>query len=288
MQNKKISFIFFGTSEFSVFVLDELKKLGLVPNLVITTPDKPKGRKLIITPSEVKIWADNNRIEILQPEKLDTIFAEKLKAIKSDFYLVASYGKIIPEIILDIHPHKTLNIHPSLLPKLRGASPIQSAILKEKETGVTIIELDKEMDHGPIVAQEKVNILEWPPRKDALEKILAQTGGKLLASILPKWLSRKIKSKPQNHNEATYTKKIEKTDGLIDLNNDPYENYKKIRSFYGWPGTYFFLEKNGKKIRTIIKNASFKDGKLEIKCVLPEGKKEMDWGSFSKKFLDSN
>ncbi|NQV88434.1 MAG: methionyl-tRNA formyltransferase [Parcubacteria group bacterium] len=226
------------------------------------------------------MWAEKNKIETLQPEKLDSIFVDKLKSAKSDFFLVASYGKIIPEIVLSIHPHKTLNIHPSLLPKLRGASPIQFAILQEKETGVTIMEIDKEMDHGPIVAQEKVGITEWPPRRDVLEKTLAISGSKLLANILPKWLSGEIKPKPQNHEEATYTKKIEKTDGLVDLSDDPYENYKKIQSFYGWPGTYFFVKKDGKEIRVIIKDAIFKDGKLEIKRVLPEGKKETDWVSF--------
>jgi methionyl-tRNA formyltransferase len=280
-------FVFFGTSKFAVYVLEELGKAGFMPSLVVTQPDKPQGRNLVPTPTPVKVWAMENNISCLEPTKLDTAFASKLKASKYSLFIVASYGKIIPEYILDIPTHKTLNVHPSMLPKLRGASPLQSAILIEEKTGVSIMRLDVEMDHGPIIAQKEVVISPWPPRVDYLEEKMAREGGKLLATILPDWTLGKLPEASQDHSQATYTKKIEKEEGLIDLHADPYENYKKIQAYYGWPGTYFFELYKGKKIRVIIKEAKFSDQKLEITRVIPEGKKEMNYVDFKKWILAS-
>ena len=160
----KATFAFFGTDEFSVVVLNTLKNLGFVPSFIITTPDQPKGRKMILTPPPVKVWAEENKIKIIQPTSLKNIDEQSRHALDglNDqglplIFLVASYGKIIPKNILDIPTHGTLNIHPSLLPKYRGASPLETAILSgDTETGVTIIKLDEEMDHGPILIQESL------------------------------------------------------------------------------------------------------------------------------------
>lgn len=272
---------FFGSSRFSVTALDQLKEHGILPSLIITSEDKPRGRNLVITPPEPKVWAQENDIEFFQPKSLkDASVEEKLKQADCDVFVVASYGKIIPLKILEIPKYKTLNIHPSLLPKLRGASPIQSAILGENETGVTIIRLDEQMDHGPIIAQKKIDIPNWPPKASELEEILAKEGANLLADILIKWTSGEVKEIPQDHEKATFTKKIEKEDGLLDLNESPELNFRKIQAFENWPTAYFFAEKNGKKIRIIVKDAEFKDGELKIKRVTPEGKKEMDYGVF--------
>ena len=272
---------FFGSSNFSVIVLEKLKQAGILPSLIITTEDKPKGRKLIITPPETKVWAEKNNVEVFQPSKLrEESVAQKLKEIDWDIFVVASYGKIIPAGILEIPKHKTLNIHPSLLPRLRGASPIQTAILEENETGVTIIMLDEQMDHGPILAQKKIEIENWPPKENDLEKVLAEEGAELLTKVLPKWISGEIKEIPQDETKATFTKKVEKNDGLIDINGDPILNYKKIQAYSGWPNAFFFTEKAGKNTRVIIKSAELKDGKLLIKKVVPEGKKEMDYEAF--------
>src|SRR3989338_2383720 len=116
-ETKSVNFAFLGTDEFSVNVLETLKEKGLIPSLVISTPDKPKGRKLLLTPPEVKIWALQNKINYIQPPKLDSSSAEKIKALDLDFSLVASYGKIIPEKLFDLPKYKTLNIHPSILPE---------------------------------------------------------------------------------------------------------------------------------------------------------------------------
>lgn len=285
----KSNFIFFGTSRFSVLVLEELKAAGFLPTLVVTVPDKPKGRKLILTPPETKVWAEQNNIPYIQPQSLreekNPGVVEKIKAYspdRLDFAVVASYGKIIPQNVLDIPNLGMLNVHPSLLPKLRGASPLQSAILTENETGVTIMRLDADMDHGPIVAQEKLTIADWPPYESDLETLAGHNGGKLLAEKLPDWLAGKIVEKEQNHDKATFCKKIEKEDGLLNLDDPAETNLRKIRAYHIWPSAYFFTERNGTKIRVIVKRASILDGKLILERVVPEGKKEMDYSAFQK------
>lgn len=280
IENIKIAF--FGTPQVAVYVLDELKKSGLTPDLIITAPDKPAGRKLILTPPPAKVWGEENFVSTFQPETLRD--DEVIKTIKDegpwDLFIVAAYGNILSKEILELPKHGTLNMHPSLLPKLRGASPIQTAILTEEETGASIMLLDEEMDHGPIVAQEKVSIPNWPPKASELEETLARKGGQMIAEVAPKWIAGEIEAKEQDHSKATYTKKITKEDGLIDLSGDPETNYRKIQAFNIWPRAYFFTERNGKKIRVIVTEASFDKGELVINKIIPEGKKEMLYADF--------
>ncbi|MBU3968848.1 methionyl-tRNA formyltransferase [Patescibacteria group bacterium] len=294
---KNLKIVFWGTSSFSVVVLEELKKGGVMPSLIVTAPDKPKGRKLLMTPPEVKVWADQNNIDCIQPEKLDHSVVKNLEAnleaelpsglgssaSKWDLFIVASYGKIIPKNIFDLPKYGTLNIHPSLLPKLRGASPIKTAILEdEKNTGVTIMLIDEEMDHGPIVVSKKTEIGNWPPKSLELEKKLAKEGAGLLVDVIPRWTNGEIEIQEQNHKSATYSKKIKKEDALIDFKDDPYLNYRKIQAFDDNPRAYFFVEKAGKKIRVIITDAKFENGELKILRIVPEGKKEMSYEEFQK------
>lgn len=278
----KISWVFFGTDRFSTIVLDELKNSNLVPKLIITTEDKPKGRKLLITPPDVKMWAEKNNIPYYQPKTLkDDSFYETLKKESGDcdLFIVASYGKIIPDKILNIPKHKTLNVHPSLLPKLRGPSPIMSSILSEEETGVSIMRLDAEMDHGPILAQEKISV-EWPPYSDELENICAKTGAILLSKIIPGWISGDIKEIEQDHKSATYCKKIEKKDAELDLNDTPEKNLRKIRAFNIWPIAYFFETNKDRKIRILVTRAKIENENLLIEKIIPEGKKEMLYSDY--------
>ena len=282
INNKKIKIVFFGTPELAVSVLEELNRAGFTPDIIITAPDRPKGRGLELSPPPVKVWAQKNNIPILQPEKLDTNFIYKLKAKSYQLFIVAAYGKIIPKEILELPTHGTLNVHPSLLPEFRGSSPIESAILSGKEkTGVSIMVLDEKMDHGPILEQEEVPVGDVAG-KNELSETLFRMGGQMLSEIIPKWVSGKIKAAPQDESRATYTKKISKEDGLIDLAGDPISNFRKIRAYEGWPGTYFFTERNNKKTRVVIKDAELKNGALVIKKVVPEGKKEMDYEVFAK------
>ncbi|HUO50532.1 MAG TPA: methionyl-tRNA formyltransferase [Candidatus Paceibacterota bacterium] len=251
MRTSNIRFAFFGMPPLAAGVLSELSIYGYEPILTVSTAE-------------------------FSPR-----FMEELATQECDVFIVASFGKILPKQFLDIPKKGVLNVHPSLLPRLRGASPIRSAILNdEKETGVTIMLLDEEMDHGPIIAQKKIAVSPWPPRGRELDDLLAHEGGKLLAQILPLWVSGEIEARPQNHDIATYCKKFAKEDGLLDLSDDPYKNLLKIRAFDGWPGTYAFFERAGKKLRVQILDAHLEDGVLSIDRVKPEGKNEMPYADF--------
>ena len=190
-----------------------------------------------------------------------------------DIFIVVAYGKIFPEWLINLPKLGTLNIHYSLLPKYRGAAPVQAAILNgEKYTGVTIQKMVKELDAGPILSQEKVAINPDEKTPKLLEK-LAKIGGELLAKILPDYIGGKIKPTEQDHAKTTISSKIKKEDGLINLNDDPIKNYNKFRAFYEWPRTFFF--KDGK--RFIVADAELKDGKFAVKKVISEGGKKTDY-----------
>lgn len=277
---KEIKFVFWGTDEFSTTVLNQLKKFGFKPSLIITAPDRKSGRGQKLQSPPVKIWAEENKIEILQPEKFDDNFIKILKENDWDVFALASYGKIVPSEILALPKKGTLNVHPSLLPLYRGASPIESAILDDnKNTGVTIMLMDAQMDHGPIINQEFVSFTEWPTKPE-IENKLAEIGGQLLAESMLPWINDEIEAQEQAHDMATFTSKIKKEDGLIDLGEDPRKNFLKIQAYQPWPGAYFFTEKGDKKIRVKITKASFANNNLKIERVIPEGKSEMDYQSF--------
>jgi methionyl-tRNA formyltransferase len=289
-QNPPLKYIFFGSSEMSTYVLDELIKAGLTPSAVVTTSDKPQGRKLVLTPNIVKTFATERGIQVYDFAKLDQAAVDSLKNECADVFIVASYGKIIPEAVLSIPPYKTLNVHPSLLPKYRGASPLQSAMLDDaKDTGVTIMRIDAQMDHGPIVAQKNIHLDEWPPY-NMFEEMMAREGGRMLVELLPEWIAGRISETEQDHGAATYSTKFTKEDGEIPFKNgwvvgDEYALFRKIQAFSNWPQTFFFIEREGKKLRIKISAVSFADRKLQIEKVIPEGGREMDWESFARGYL---
>lgn len=265
-------FCFFGTDDFAVQILEGLKAAGVKPLFVVATPDKPQGRHLTLTPPPVKVWAEVNKITCLQPDKLkDFILPECEVAI------VASYGKILPPSLLTQPKQGFVNIHPSLLPKYRGATPLQSAILStDTETGVTLMEVDAEMDHGNIIAEESLPLTEQTFLE--LREQTAKIGVELILNYLPKWLSGELKSVPQDHSKATFTKKIEKQDGELKDDDSPETNWRKIRAYTPWPGAFFFQD--GKRV--IIKKARLENGELIIERVVPEGKNEMDYSTFTQ------
>ena len=283
----EIKYIYFGSSRFSVIVLDELKKIGMIPNIIVTTPAKPRGRKLLIVPNEVEEWAKINHIQYFSPSKFDTAFIEELTSCTQNndvgVFIVASYGKIIPKKIIDIPKHGILNIHPSLLPKYRGPSPLQTAMLEDaKSSGITIMKIDEEMDHGSIISQKIVNIDEWPTYEE-YEELMARVGANLVAEVLPSWISGSIGAKEQDHANASYTKKIQKDDAsahadILNLDSisseDQYTIFRKIQAYHGWPQVFFLAERKGQRIRVKITSANFIDGKLAILKVIPEGSKE--------------
>jgi methionyl-tRNA formyltransferase len=292
VNNNKLKFAFFGTPDVASETLEIIKKNGFLPLLIITSPDAKKGRGLLMQASPAAIFAEQNNISCLKPEKLEKIdWGNVFTTI--DFFLVVAYGKIIPEDILNIPKFGSINIHYSLLPKYRGASPVESAILNgDKETGVTIQKMKFKMDSGPIIAQEKVEI--FPNEKASELRIrLIKIGGELLVKILktPSFLPL-IKGEvlravgvEQDESQATFCKKIKKEDGLIDLNDKAEKNYNKFRAYATWPRTFFF--KNQKRIiitDAVLENNPFDKAQGKqfiIKKVLPEGKKEIKWEEFN-------
>ncbi len=282
MNNRSTSFVFFGSDEFSVAVLEELKTAGYLPKIIVTAPSRAKGRGTIMTAPPAKQWGQLNNIEIIQPEKLDSDFIQKLKAKSYQLFIVASYGKIIPKEILNIPSKGTLNVHPSLLPKYRGPSPIEFQILNdEQEVGVSIMLLDEKMDHGPILAQTYYDTEHNEQMKTSeLTLELARRGGALLAKTIPDWLDGKITPKEQNHDKATFTKKITKEDGLISLEDNSYQNYLKYLAYDIWPGVYFFVDKKGAQTRVKIKEAQYENGEFHVLSVVPESGHEMDYNDF--------
>jgi len=284
MTNSKINFIYFGGEPLGVPVLEELKVAGLLPSLVVCSPDRPVGRKQELTPPPTKVWAQAHNIPTWQPESYkgdDAKIAtqEKLTAINADVFVVVAYNFILPQWLLDVPAHGVVNVHPSMLPLLRGASPIRTAIKDDlrEAIGVTIMQMDAQMDHGQILDQMPLPIVDenWPQTGPSLDLALARLGGAMLAEILPEYVAGDIFPQEQEHNQATYCGRFTKDDSEIELNprklptsNKAYQAWLKINAFDGIGGTFF--RHNEKRIK--IKEAEFSMGKLRLVTVIPEGK----------------
>lgn len=282
----KIKFAFWGTPDVASQTLEILKENGYLPSLVVTSPDKRAGRNLKMTPSAVSIWAEENKIKCLKPEKLDDDFLNKIFSLTEekeiDIYIVVAYGKILPEKLIKYPKLKSINIHYSLLPKYRGASPLESAILSgDAETGVTIQEIEYKLDSGPILDSKKIDLGIDKTKKELKDELIKE-GSSLLLEVLQKLKDGRIERKYQDESKATFCKKIKKEDGLIDINGNSLENWNKYRAFLGWPGIYFFAFKKDKKIRLKVTKASLQNGNFIIEKVIPENKKEISYIDFLK------
>ena len=278
-------FAFFGTPRFAEIVLEELITQGLIPSAVICNPDRPVGRKKIITPPPTKLLAQKHNIEILQPESLTNY---KLPVTDYDFFVIAAYGKIIPKEILNTPKFGTLGIHPSLLPKHRGASPIQTAILDgDEETGVTLFLVDEKVDHGKTIAQNTITIINNDTYL-SLEDKLAKLGAELLIKTLPDYINGKILPKEQDDGEATFTKKFETQDGFVSLDvleaalqgEKAFWIHKKICALNPEPGAWTLRQAQGKLSkknsdkpqRMKLLESEFKGDRLVLKKIQIEGK----------------
>lgn len=284
---------FFGTDHFSVGVLEQLAAAGILPSLVVCAPDRPAGRHMEMKEPEAKAWAKARGIEVMQPEKLDAGFAAALEERGRgnggwDAFAVASYGKIIPQAVLDVPAKGCLNVHPSPLPRHRGATPIEAAMLAdEKDTGVSVILMDAKMDHGPLVAQAPMIFDEWPTRPE-VEQRGAQIGGDLLAATLPGWVAGTVASAPQDESLATYTKLLEKADGDLALAAAEREKFLRVQAMAPWPGAFMFADtKSGQRLRVKILSARWdaENSRCLFEKVVPEGHAAMDWESFENGFL---
>lgn len=278
-----IRFAFFGTAPLAEEVLSSLEAAGHLPALVVAGADIPVRKSKEKMPPPEKAWAEARGIPVVQPGRLDDAFLDGLQTTDYDLFVVASYGKILPSRLLALPRRGVINLHPSLLPRLRGPSPIRSAILEdEKHIGVSIMLLDAEMDHGPLIAQEEVSAPTWPMRGRELDALLASRGAALLARVLASWVEGTIEAKPQDHEKATYCRVFSKQDGLLDLLDEGRRNLLKIRAFDGWPGTYFFTERHGRQIRVAVTEAHVEGQRLIVDKVIPEGKREMSYIDFTR------
>ena len=280
---------FFGTPTLTVPVLDTLQASSLTPSLIIAAPDKPVGRKQILTSPPSADWAKRNHVQTWQPASKTELMDLNSPLYLSDWdvFVVFAYGRILPRLIIDLPRFGTLNLHPSLLPKLRGPSPIRSAILtNQRHTGVTVIKLDEEMDAGPIVAQTVISVPEtdWPMNGPQLDQLLVSAGADLLADTIPRWCAGELKAQPQDHTQATYCQLTKKEDARLDI--DPsalpsgetaYQALLKIKAYAGWPVAFF--EHNRQRVK-ILDASLDATGKLIIHQVIPAGKNELSFEQY--------
>jgi len=247
MNDKKI--VFMGTPKFAVPVLEMLiENYGV--DLVITQPDKKVGRKKVLTPPPVKVVALENNIKVLQPEKISTDedTYNTLKELNPDIIITAAYGQLVPEKILEIPKHKCINVHGSLLPKLRGGAPIQYSILEDHgKTGITIMYMVKKLDAGDMLSKVEVDILD-SDNYETLHDKLSIAGRNLLNETLPKIFSGDISPEKQDDEEATFARNILREDEKIDWNTSARDVFNKVRSLDPAPGAFTYLEGNVLKI----------------------------------------
>lgn len=293
-----ISILFLGTPQFAVPILEELAKHFDIVG-VITQPDRPVGRKLVLTPPPVKTKALELGLKVYQPEKASEI--SSLITGEIDFVVTAAYGEYLPEKVLKMPKKDALNVHPSLLPKYRGATPMQSALLSgDIVTGVSIIRMAKEMDAGEIFAQNEMEIdsqIKYPE----LEEECSRIGAQLIVEVLQRYES--ITPVEQDATQVTHCKKIQKEDGKIDWKKETAQQiFNKLRAYTPWPGVYTFFK--DKKLSLLEFSPSFelqtssptpgtvfetnkrvfiqtKQGALELKTIQLAGKNPTDVKSFT-------
>jgi len=301
--------IFFGTSDFAVPSLKALLADGRFEIVgVVTQPDRPVGRHAVLTPPAIKKFVQSvipakAGIRILQPEKLkEEDFKNWITDIgpACDAFVIVSYGKILPQWLLDLPRKGAVNVHGSLLPRWRGASPIQAAIAAgDANSGVTIMKLDAEMDHGPILAQKAEPIME-DDTGSKLHDRLSQVGADILPDVLADYLDGKIEPRSQKHDEATYCRILTREDGKLDFSKSAKDLKKLVLAYDPWPGTW--TEIDGKRIKILEAGEGAKDLSkqpgdffvrhglpclacadgtvLEIRRLQPEGKSAMDGAAF--------
>lgn len=314
--------VFFGTPDYVLPVLESLKGAGYEIAAVVCQPPKPVGRKGILTPSPVAEWADKNNVQIIDSRPKDCV--EELNKIGAPVAVLEAYGRLIPQEVIDIFPKGIINVHPSLLPKYRGASPVEGALVSgDIETGVTIMKLDVDLDHGPILSQ-----FTEPINKDdtrvTLRKRLFDRAAKVLIEILPKYLNGEIELKKQDHDQATFTTLMKKEMGFIPpkyvdlalqgqtlqgekwsipfvrdltLTPSPLTLDRFIKSVNPWPGAWTnvkVIRNKQKEIRKlkILKTRVEKDPITYHLSLIPdlvqlEGKNPVSWKQFKEGYTDA-
>lgn len=292
--------IFFGTPYYSVYILDKLyrhlKTSGSTIEAVVTQPPKPSGRDKFLTYSAVDTWAYKKKIKIIRDPASVT-------SIPADVGVIASYGRLITQNVIDHFPKGIINVHPSILPLFRGASPVQATIATGlEETGVTFFLIDSEMDHGPTLSKFTEDVQPNDTTQTLRDRLFTRAS-ESLPPMLDAYIAGKIKPKVQDEDLATYTKIIKKEDGYIPwkylklaingksssdammipfvdsfrTNYSPESIYCVIRALDPWPKTWTKLEIKGKQMRLLIHESKLVEGRIELITVQLEGKKEVPW-----------
>ena len=243
---------------------------------LVTEKPKKQGRDLTIRPNDAHLFAQKKDILVLTPDRLDAHFVEDVKMLGAQIGFVFAYGKIIPQSVIDSFKHGIINVHPSLLPKYRGASPLQQALLdNQPSTGFSIMSINDMMDAGDIIFQQEIKI-SHDDNFDSLRDKIMNESSRTLPKIILQFVQGKIKSFRQDERLATFTKKISKADGAIDNDDSADSAYNKIRAFSRWPKTYLLVNEK----RLIIHDGKLVNDKLEITKIQPEGKKIMNFDEF--------
>ena len=294
-------FFFFGSGEFSRNILEVLVENEFIPQAVITRIDRPGGRGRRLRPTPVKLFAKESGIAVIQPHSIsEDTFLDTLKAAQPEVILLADYGELLPPALLQLPPGGCVNVHPSLLPRYRGASPVQRALMDGEDiTGVTLMLMERGLDIGPIIYQQKMEIGDEEDAGSLASK-LAVLGGRLLVSRLPAYLSGEITPHPQDENEASYAEPINKRELLIDWSGKARTVFNQVRALSPSPGAYtYFRGKRLKVLRamptagggksppgTIVVQGKFHllvkagEGALRLETLQPEGKKVMSSDEF--------
>jgi methionyl-tRNA formyltransferase len=296
--------VFMGSPAFALPALQSLMSNKYDIRMVYTQPDKRTGRGQQLMSCPVKQYAEANGLNVVQPETFkDPDAVEQLSGIQPDIIVVVAYGQILPDTVLRIPIYKCINIHPSLLPKYRGPSPIAAAILNgDAETGVTIMLIEKKVDIGPILSQRRTAIADEDDT-ESLSGKLAGLGALLLIETLPDWVAGRIQPAAQDESLASYTRMVTKEDGQLDLNLSAVQLWHKVKAYHPWPGCYVhWKERRLKIIKAIPVNGGGQreigqiiaiprmqaarvavqtgEGLLGLITIQPEGKREMAAADF--------
>jgi methionyl-tRNA formyltransferase len=297
--------VFMGSPAFALPALQSLMSNQYEIRAVYTQPDKPTGRGRQVMACPVKRFAVSQGMRVIQPESFrDPQEAGLLAALKPDIIIVAAYGQILPAAVLELPRYKCINIHPSLLPRYRGPSPVAAPILNgDPVTGVTIMLIERKVDSGPVLSQEELAISDDDTTESLSQRLAVMGAGKLVETI-PRWVEGKIEPRRQDDSRATYTRMEAKEDGLLDWNLPAVVLWRRVRAYHPWPGCYFHWKggrlsvikaialpdaESGEAGRVValprtapariaVRTA---DGLLGLVSVQPEGKREMTAADFS-------
>ena len=256
--------VVWGTPQLTVAIADSLLDWADIV-AIITTPDTPQGRKRILTPSPLKVFGESNSIAVYSPHSLkNPETSELLRGLSADIWLIIAYGKIIPQAILDIMPHRVLNIHPSRLPQYRGPSPIQASLRNgDKSTAVSLMEIDHLMDHGPIIAQEEITISPTDTYIELEAKVITVAANILRRNLIP-FMNGEITPQLQDDAKASFVKMVQKIDGLIDWESQSAEYIMNAyRAYTIWPQVYTYLNTDKKIVFDRLDLEDISDIKLK-------------------------